>query len=121
MGRDEDEGFGAAVKAVAVVGAVMTVVGAVVWGVRVGVSVAAGAGLATSNLWVLGWVIRSIFRRRGGAGAGVVGLLKMFALFGGVWILLKLGVVDPLPLVVGYGALPVGICVSSLVRSRRRS
>jgi len=35
-------------------------------------------------------------------------------LFGGIYVLLTKGLVDPMPLVVGYGVLPLGIAASSL-------
>lgn len=61
--------------------------------------------------------------RRGGVAWGVFAVLKILILFGGVWILLTRGWVDPMPLVVGYGVLPLGIAASSLWSSlgtRRR-
>ena len=63
---------------------------------------------------------------RGGAAWGLFALLKIFVLFGGVWLLLTRGLVDPIPLVVGYGVLPLGIAASTVVASlapqrRRRS
>ena len=57
--------------------------------------------------------------RRGGAAWGVFALLKIFLLFGGIWILLTKKLVDPIPLVVGYGVLPLGIAASALVKSLR--
>ncbi len=57
--------------------------------------------------------------RRGGVAWGVFAVLKIFILFGGVWILLTRGLVDPMPLVVGYGVLPLGIAASSLWSSLR--
>lgn len=60
--------------------------------------------------------------RRGGAVWGVLAAIKMLLLFGGIWILLTRHVVDPMPLLVGYGAMPLGIVVSALWPSlgRRR-
>ena len=55
--------------------------------------------------------------RRGGAAWGIFALLKIFLLFGGIWILLTKKLVDPIPLVVGYGVLPLGIAASALVKS----
>ena len=62
--------------------------------------------------------------KRGAAAWGVFGLLKIVVLFGGIYVLLTKGLVDPMPLVVGYGVLPLGIAASSLFsglapRSRR--
>ncbi len=54
--------------------------------------------------------------RRGYAIAwGLFGAAKMAGLFGGVFLLLRAGLVDPIALVVGYGALPVGITLAGLV------
>lgn len=52
--------------------------------------------------------------RRGGVAWAVFAVLKIFLLFGGVWILLTRGLVAPIPLVVGYGVLPLGIAMASL-------
>lgn len=57
--------------------------------------------------------------RRGGAAWGVFAILKILVLFGGIWLLLTRGVVDPIPLVVGYGVLPLGIVAASLFTGRR--
>ncbi|MDB5213689.1 MAG: hypothetical protein JWO86_1616 [Myxococcaceae bacterium] len=62
--------------------------------------------------------------KRGAAAWGAFGLLKILVLFGGIYVLLTKGLVDPMPLVVGYGVLPLGIAASSLFsglapRSRR--
>ena len=63
--------------------------------------------------------------RRGGAAMGALALVKIFLLFGGIWFLLTRGLLDPIPLFVGYGVLPLGITVSGLFtglskRPRRR-
>jgi hypothetical protein len=55
--------------------------------------------------------------KRGAAAWGVFGLLKIVVLFGGIYVLLTKGLVDPMPLVVGYGVLPLGIAASSLSTS----
>jgi len=64
--------------------------------------------------------------KRGGAAWGAFAMVKILVLFGGIWILLTRGLVDPIPLVIGYGVLPLGIATSSLFaslapRSRRKS
>lgn len=61
--------------------------------------------------------------RRGGVGWGIFAVLKIAVLFGGVWILLTRGLVAPIPLVVGYAVLPLGIVATTLrtsMRPRRR-
>ena len=52
--------------------------------------------------------------KRGAAAWGLFGVLKLVVLFGGIYILLTKGLIDPMPLVVGYGVLPLGIAASSL-------
>jgi hypothetical protein len=53
--------------------------------------------------------------KRGGALWGAFGLAKIVVLFGGMYLLLTRGWVDPIALVVGYAVLPLGIAASSLV------
>jgi hypothetical protein len=55
--------------------------------------------------------------KRGGAAWGAFALVKIVVLFGGIYLLLTKGMVDPIPLVVGYGVLPLGIACSSLFTS----
>jgi hypothetical protein len=55
--------------------------------------------------------------KRGAAAWGAFGLLKILFLFGGIYVLLTKGLVDPMPLVVGYGVLPLGIAASSVLTS----
>ncbi|MEI7892938.1 MAG: ATP synthase subunit I [Myxococcales bacterium] len=114
-----------AMGSVAVAGGVLAVVGVLEWGAHVGFSVAVGAGLATGNLWVLSRIVSTLLPRESSevqAGAarmwGVVALVKMAALFGGVWLLMGHGLVSPLALTVGFGALPIGIAIGSLVSDR---
>ena len=55
--------------------------------------------------------------KRGAAAWGAFGLLKILVLFGGIYVLLTKHLVDPMPLVVGYGVLPLGIAASSVLGS----
>lgn len=131
-GRD---GATVATLCAAAIGAVFTLVALATFGSRTALSVFVGASIAVSNLLVLRAIIRSILRpreedepveapsdakddgRRGGTAWGIFAVLKIFILFGGVWFLLTKKVVDPIPLVVGYGVLPLGITASALVDS----
>lgn len=138
----ERDDTGRAAKAAALLGAIFSVGGTVLYGTRTGGSVAVGAFIAVANLLMMRAIIRSILRpppgedgeekaenvaggpgagrehkeagRRGGVAWGIFAVLKIFLLFGGVWILLTRHMVDPIPLVVGYGVLPLGIAASSL-------
>ena len=58
-----------------------------------------------------------------GASRSVVGwsvafALKLLFLFGGIWLLLTWRVVSALPLAIGYGTLPIGIAIGSLVSDK---
>lgn len=109
-----------AVIAVAVIGVLFTVGGLVVFGPRTGFCVAVGAAVATANLYALGRIIDAFTGDKPGGGAWkVFGLVKIIFLFGGVWLLLTKGVVDPIPFVVGLGSLPVGLSISSMLQTGR--
>jgi hypothetical protein len=117
-----------AVKSVAVAGAVMTAGAIALFGPREGISVAAGAGLATGNLWALGRVVVSLLPEESGAAAaqsrgawGLVAALKTAGLLVAAWALLRYRVAAPLPMLVGFGALPMGIAIGSLMSDRRAS
>lgn len=56
-------------------------------------------------------------RKRYAGAWGAFALIKMLLLFGGIWLILSRRVVDPIPLVVGYGVLPIGIVLSTLFSS----
>jgi hypothetical protein len=122
-----------AAKVAAILGAAFALVALRFFGVRAAFSVLLGAGVAVANLLALRGIIRALLRapegdggsdgeskdhrgegKRGGAAWGVFAVLKLVVLFGGIWILLTSGIVDPMPLVVGYGVLPLGIALSSL-------
>ena len=93
------------------------------WGGRAALSVAAGVLIAVLNLYGLARILGALVGGRAGeeedAGLwGVLAVVKVCALFGGVWLLMSSHLVDPLPLVVGWGALPVGIAIASLVSDK---
>jgi uncharacterized membrane protein len=94
------------------------------WGVRAATSVAAGTLVAVLNLYGLARILGALVGARAGDGdsnpgiMGVLAIVKVCALFGGVWLLMSWHLVDPLPLVVGWGALPVGIAIGSLVSDK---
>ncbi len=85
-------------------------------GLRSSVGVAAGALLATANLWVLSRVVGALLGRGGRPTFWtLVGTGKVVALFGVVYLLVIARLADILPLVLGFGALPLGILLASLV------
>ncbi len=93
------------------------------WGMREAWSVAAGVVIALLNLYGLARILGAMVGARSGEArdAGLWGLLavvKVCALFGGVWLLMSSHLVDPVGLVVGWGALPVGIAIASFVSDK---
>jgi hypothetical protein len=120
--------------AVAAAGASLAAVSLLLFGPRVAFSVAAGSALATANLWALAHIVAALLPHGGDGAAGdgaappegannvaawaIVGLLKMLGLIVVVWLLMHHGVVAPLPMVVGFGALPIGIAIGSIVSDR---
>ncbi len=113
------------IRAVAVAGLVLTLFGAAFAGVRAGISVALGATLAAGNLWLLARIVTELLpgdsagaEAQSRAGWALVAVLKMFGLLALAWLLMRHGIVSPLPMLVGFGALPIGIAIGSLVSDR---
>ncbi len=95
-------------------------------GLSIGLSVLAGAALAGGNLWLLARIVAELLPSdRAGAeaqsrgGWALVAALKMFGLVALAWLLMRHGIVSPMPMLVGFGALPIGIAIGSLVSDRR--
>jgi hypothetical protein len=119
--------------AVSLTGATFALVALAFFGPSAAVSVATGAGLATVNLWALARIVAALLPdepdgptggTRGASGPSgsvawaLLGIVKMFALFALVWLLMRHGVVSALPMLAGFGALPIGIAIGSLVSDR---
>jgi hypothetical protein len=108
---------------VAATGGALTVGALLFAGVTTALSVAVGAALGLGNLWALARIVSGLLPGQGRESAGlggwaVLGALKMIGLMAAVWGLLHLGVVSALPLVVGFGALPLGIAIGAFVSDR---
>jgi hypothetical protein len=109
----------AAILSVLACGACFAIAGLALFGARAGLGAAIGGAIATANLWVFAQLGRAFVARKGRTAPwSVVALLKLLALFGGVWLILASGIVSPLSLAVGYAALPVGITLASLFGPR---
>ena len=114
---------------VAVSGVALTLAALALFGPAVAWSVALGAALSTGNLWALARVVSALVpsdetRAKNAAKTGawtLVALLKMCGLLGIAWLLMRHGVVAPVPMLVGFGALPIGIAIGSLVSDRARA
>ncbi len=111
------------------VGGLLAGAAAALYGGRTAFSVAAGAGHAAGHLWALARVVASFLPREDEAGAGSAGAkvgtwgllapLKTAGLLVAAWTLLSYRVASPLPMLVGFGALPIGIAIGALVSDRR--
>ena len=90
------------------------------FGLRAGISTAVGAALACANLYILSRVVAAMLGRGSSVKAWrAVGVVKMISLIAAVWLLLTTGLVDPIPLVVGLGALPLGLATGSMLSTGR--
>jgi len=110
--------------AVGAAGVVATAVEALAAGQVAAFSAAMGAATALSNLYVLARIVAAVAvpymdaRTNGGFAWGVIALGKILVLFGGLWFLMTRHLVDPIPLVVGYGSLPIGIAIGAVVSEK---
>jgi hypothetical protein len=120
-----------ALRHVVVTGALFTVAAAITGGVRAAASCAAGAAVATVNLWLLARVVGA-FVARAGAGArgwGAAATMRAVLLYAAVAVIVlapsarpgERGLVDMVPFLVGLLALPAGIVVRALVPSSGRA
>ena len=103
----------AAYVATAASGVVLLIGSSLSLGARTTAAVALGVVIALSNLWVLERLVKVFLQSEKGRWA-VVALVKAAVLFGIVAVLVKTGAVTVLPLVVGFGALPVGVAIAGL-------
>ena len=112
-----------AIVGVAAFGALFVIGAGCGWSLRAAISVAVGVLIAVANLYGLARILGALLGARAGedpnAGIwGVLAVVKVVGLFGGVWLLMTSHVVDPVGLVVGWGSLPVGIAIASLVSDK---
>lgn len=112
---------------VAVIGLLSTCACAFAFGVYPAISVFVGAAIAWANLYGLARIVQLIApaddaKPRKGAGGWVVfALLKVVLAVGLVWVLWKLGLVQPLPLLAGFASLPIGIAIGAFIGDRTGS
>jgi hypothetical protein len=114
-----------AIRAVALSGGALSVVALPAFGLRSSLGVALGAAIATANLWALARILPAILpSTREGAVAqsraawALLAALKMLAIFAVLWLVVRSGAVPPLAMMAGYGSLPIGIAIGSLVSDR---
>jgi hypothetical protein len=128
--RDSGEGTNAldprtrtAIVGVAAIGVMFAIGAGAGWGTRAGISVLVGALIAVANLYGLARIVGALLgtRAEGDPSSGMWGLfavLKVIGLFGGVWLLLSSRLVDPMGLVAGWGALPIGVAIATFVSDK---
>jgi hypothetical protein len=117
--RKTDASQRAALWTVGITGALLAVGAVPLAGVRDAAGVAAGACLATLNLWAIGLLVRRLFSESAPAAPwALFAVLKLALLFGAVYLLVFSGVADILAVVVGYGALPLGLVAAQLGAKR---
>jgi len=110
-----DEGMRTAMISVTVSVAVLAAGAFVAFDLRTAGGVGVGGAFALANLWAFARIGEAFLSRRGAAAPWTAfAMLKLAGLFGGVWFILRSGMASPLALLVGYGALPVGITLGTL-------
>jgi len=111
--------------AVGVAGVALTFAALALFGAAGAISAATGAALALGNLWGLARIVAALLPddKRGAmaqsrASWGLLAVLKMLALLGVTWLLMRHGLVSPMPMLIGFLSLPIGIAIGSLVSDR---
>lgn len=104
-----------ALWSVVLVGASGALLAGILAGLRSMLSFSAGALLAFLHLWLIALVVRGrMGQLNPSVPWGLVGVLKFVVLFGLVYGLVKSQAVEILPLIIGYGALPLGIVAAQM-------
>jgi hypothetical protein len=111
---ERDPALSAAYTTVCVAGGVLLAGAGALYGARAMVSVAVGAALALSNLWVLEKLVSAYLKTSGGRWAAIA-TVKAGILLAVVAFLVKTGTVELLATVAGFAALPVGILIAGLM------
>ena len=116
---DEERGLRAALWAIALSGAALTLASPFVLGRDGVLGVALGSMIAAFNLWSLGRIVRA-FMNGAGLPWVLLAALKLVGLLAVVAVVLQLGITTVIPLAVGYGALPLGIVFAQRGAARPR-
>jgi hypothetical protein len=116
-----DAGMRAALYGVIGSAVVISLGALALFGPRAALGVAIGGALAPVNLWIFAQVGEAFLSRRGKTAPwAVIAIVKLVVLLGAVWLILRSGVASGLALIVGYGALPLGITVGTLFGPKPR-
>ncbi len=101
------------------VGGLLTLVTGIVMGPFWAIGTLIGGVLATANLALfikLGRGLLAQGTKSASRALILLGLLKLLGLFACVFVLVRQGAVSPLAFVIGYGALPISISLSPLIK-----
>jgi hypothetical protein len=125
LARGFDPRLRVSLVAVAVAGVALTVAALALFGGAGAGSAATGAALALGNLWGLARIVGALLpgdtqaaKAQSRASWALLAALKMLALLGITWLLMRHGLVSPLPMLIGFLSLPIGIAIGSLVSDR---
>jgi uncharacterized protein YqhQ len=111
----QDAAIKAAIRYVAATAGVFAIAATAMKDLRFGLGVLAGGVIAVVNLVVLARIVEAFLTKKGNTAPWVIiAMLKLVFLLGGVWMILKSGVVSGIALVIGYMALPAGAVIASL-------
>lgn len=117
-----DPALRSAVLVTAVTALIFSVIGAVVVAPFWGLGVLVGGMLATANLVLFIRLGRMYLELQGQSTPwALMAVLKLIGLFACVGVILWRGAVPPLAFVIGYGALPIGISIGSLIKPAGKS
>lgn len=119
MSKADDSGqdgtLKAAVRGVFITGVVFAIAGMILADFRFGMGVLIGGIIAGVNLIVLARVVAAFLGNKGNTAPwAIIAILKLTFLLGGVYLIVKSGVVPVLSLAIGYSSLPVGVVFGSL-------
>jgi len=115
--KPDTAGMRVAVMSVAVTALVLAVLAGFGFGTRAAIGVVAGGALATANLAFFARLVAAFLAQKGNSAPwAVLGVLKLVGLFAVAWVVLNTGMFSAIWFAVGYGALPIGITVSTLLR-----
>jgi len=113
---DGGDGLATIIKTIAVVGVVDAVAVGYFAGRGAGASAAYGATLGLVNLLFLGRMVRAFLSSKGAPSHWVVAALTKLAVLGlAMYVPVRAGLVQVLPFVIGFGALPLGIVLGQLL------
>lgn len=105
--------------AIVATGAVISVGTAVGFDVQTGVAAFVGAALAVLNLVLFARLVSAFLTQKQQSGPwAILGMLKLVGLFACVYILVTRGGVSAYGIALGFAALPIGITLGTLFRSK---